>query len=38
VAWLVIHYGMPRLLSHVYGLTEKEVVTGAFGLIASFQH
>lgn len=28
----------PRLLHQVYGLTEKQVVTGAFGLIASFQH
>jgi hypothetical protein len=28
----------PRLLRQVYGLTEKQVVTGAFGLIASFQH
>lgn len=61
VAWLVAHYGMPRLLSLMtayrtdyqgvnvdaltpkllqqeYGVTEQQVVTGAFGLIASFQH
>jgi hypothetical protein len=61
VAWLVSHYGMPRLLSlmkayrddyqgvnvdaltpkllhQVYGVTEHQVVAGAFGLIASFQH
>jgi hypothetical protein len=28
----------PRLLHQVYGVTEKELVAGAFGLIASFQH
>lgn len=28
----------PRLLRQVYGVTEKELVAGAFGLIASFQH
>lgn len=28
----------PRLLHQVYGITEKQVVDGAFGLIASFQH
>jgi hypothetical protein len=61
VAWLVAHYGMPRLLSlmgayrddyqgvnvdaltprllrQVYGVTEHQVVAGAFGLIGSFQH
>jgi hypothetical protein len=61
VAWLVSHYGMPRLLSlmkayradyqgvnvdaltprllrRVYGLSQQQVVSGAFALIASFQH
>jgi hypothetical protein len=61
VAWLVSHYGMPRLLTlmkayrdhyqgvnvdaltpkllrQVYGVTERQLVTGAFALIASFQH
>jgi hypothetical protein len=28
----------PALLHRVYGLTEQQVVAGAFGLIASFQH
>ena len=28
----------PRLLRQVYGLTERQVVDGAFGLVASYQH
>ena len=28
----------PQMLRRVYGLTEKQVVDGAFGLIATFQH
>jgi hypothetical protein len=28
----------PRLLRQVYGVTERQVVTGAFDLVASFQH
>ena len=28
----------PRMLHQVYGVSEKQVVDGAFGLIASFQH
>lgn len=61
VAWLVGHYGMPKLLAlmkayqtHyqgvdvdaltpqmlrlVYGVTERQVVAGAFGLLATYQH
>jgi hypothetical protein len=28
----------PRLLHQVYGITERQLVAGAFGLIATFQH
>jgi hypothetical protein len=61
VAWLVSHYGMPklielmhayrthfkgvnadaittRMLREVYGVTRREVVSGAFGLIAELHH
>jgi hypothetical protein len=61
VAWLIDHYGMPRLLDLMrayrarytsvnvdpltprllhqeYGITEQQLVDGAFGLISTFQH
>lgn len=61
VAWLVTHYGMPKLLDlmkaysahyagadldaltprvlrEVYGIGEKQVVQGAFGLVADLAH
>jgi len=61
VAWLVAHYGMPRLIAlmrayrehfrdvnsdaltgrmlrQVYGVTQQQVVAGAFGLIAELHH
>jgi hypothetical protein len=61
VAWLVSHYGMPKLLElmrayrasfrdantdalttrmfrQVYGVTQQQVVAGAFGLITELQH
>jgi hypothetical protein len=28
----------PRLLRQVFGVTEQQVVDGAFGLLASYQH
>ncbi|HEX4686077.1 MAG TPA: hypothetical protein VH228_04795 [Nocardioides sp.] len=61
VAWLVSHYGMPRLIAlmrayrdnfhdvnsdaitgrmlrQVYGVTQQQVVAGAFGLIGELHH
>jgi len=61
VAWLVSHYGMPklidlmrayrdnyrdvntdaitgRMLRQVYGVTQRQVVAGAFGLISELRH
>ena len=61
VAWLVYHYGMPRLIAlmrayrdhfrdvnadalttrmlrQVYGVSQQQVVAGAFGLIAELHH